>query len=202
MKLATQARTVIGKKGKLLRKAGLVPGVIYGRHLTEAVSVSFDKVQLVKAIHTAGRSTPVELTGGDIDHLVLFHAIQLDPVTDHVIHVDCLAVKKDEKVRAEVPVIMIGLSPFVKNNLGTVQLIKSTLEVEAFPLDLPKDIKIDISTLENAGEVIHVSDINLGDKIVIIDNAEDAVLSTVEFKEEAEEAPVVAAAVEGAAGAE
>ncbi len=192
MKLATQKRTVIGKKGKLLRKAGLVPGVIYGRHLSETVIVSFDKVQLVKAIHAAGRSTPVELTGGDVDHLILFHAIQLDPVTDHVIHVDCLAVKKDEKVRAEVPVVMIGLSPFVKNNLGTVQLIKTTLEVEAFPLDLPKDIKIDISTLENAGEVIHVSDIKLGDKIEIMDNPEDAVLSTVEFKEEAEEVAAVA----------
>ncbi len=192
MKLATQKRTVIGKKGKLLRKAGLVPGVIYGRHLSEPVIVSFDKVQLVKAIHAAGRSTPVELTGGEIDHLILFHAIQLDPVTDHVMHVDCLAVKKDEKVRAEVPVVMIGLSPFVKNNLGTVQLIKTTLEVEAFPLDLPKDIKIDISTLENAGEVIHVSDIKLGDKIELMDNPEDAVLSTVEFKEEAEEVAAVA----------
>lgn len=117
MKLETQPRTVTGKKGKLLRKAGLVPGIIYGRHLTTSIVVSFDKIQLVKAIHTAGRSTPVELTGDNVDHLILFHDIQLDPVTDHVIHVDCLAVRKDEKVRAQVPVVLTGVSPFVKNNL-------------------------------------------------------------------------------------
>lgn len=145
MKLSTQQRTIAGKKSKILRKSGLVPGVIYGRHLTQPVSVAFDKVQLVKAIHTAGRSTPVELEGNGIDHLILFHDIQLDPVTDHVVHVDCLAVKKDEKVRASVPVVLIGVSPFVKNNLGTVQLIKSQLEVEAFPLDLPHNIQVDIS---------------------------------------------------------
>lgn len=203
MKLATQTRTVIGKKGKLLRKAGLVPGIIYGRHLATPLIVSFDKVQLVKAIHAAGRSTPVELDGDGVDQLILFHDIQLDPVTDHVIHVDCLAVKKDEKVRALVPVIMFGISPFEKNNLGRVQLIKAQLEVEAFPLDLPHDIQIDISVLENAGDVFHVSDIKISDKIVIIDNLDDAVLSAVEFKEEVEEVAVVAeVAVEGAAGAE
>jgi len=48
---------------------------------------------------------------------VLFHDIQLNPVTDQVIHVDCLAVNKDEKVHAEVPVILEGESPFEKNSL-------------------------------------------------------------------------------------
>lgn len=74
------------------------------------------------------------------------------------------------------------------------------LEVEAFPLDLPHDIKIDISGLEQIGQAIHVSDINLGDKIALMDDLEDTILSTIEFEEEeVEEVPVVAeGAVEGA----
>ncbi len=132
--------------------------------------------------------------------MILFHDIQLDPVTDHVIHVDCLAVKKDEKVRALVPVIMIGLSPFVKNNLGTIQLIKAQLEVEAFPLDLPHNIQIDVSNLEHVGQAIHISDLKLGDKIELVGDPTETILSTVEFQEEeVEETPVAAA--EGAEGA-
>jgi len=53
----------------------------------------------------------------DTDHLVLFNNIQLDPVTDHVIHVEFLAVNKDEKVGAEVPLYLSGQSIFEKNGL-------------------------------------------------------------------------------------
>lgn len=107
MKLAVEKRTLLGKKAKILKKQAKVPGVIYGRHLSTPLSVTFDKVQLVKAVKAAGRSTPVELSGDGIDELVLFHAVQFDSVSDHVTHIDCLAVNKDEKVSAEVPLKLV-----------------------------------------------------------------------------------------------
>lgn len=200
MKLAVQSRDVIGKKVKYLKQQGLVPGVIYGKHMDTASSVAFDRVQLLKAIRKAGRSTPVELSGDGMEYLVLFHDIQFHPVSDHVLHVDCLAVNKDEKVHAEVPVKLIGEAPFEKNNLGRVQLLITKLEVEALPLDLPHDIIIDISGLEEAGEVLHISDIAVGDNVTLVGDPVLAVLSTVAFKEEAEEEEEVA--TEGEAGAE
>ena len=187
MQLTATKRDLTGKKVKTLRKQQLVPGVVYGRHLDQPVSLLFDKVQLVKTLKKAGTSTPVELTGDGIDYLILFHDFQLDPVSDHLIHVDCLAVNKDEKVSADVHVVLVGESPFEKNNLGRVELIIDTLHVEALPLDLPHDIKIDISNLTEAGQSIHVSDVIFDERVTLLDEPTLTVAATVEFKEEVEE---------------
>jgi len=55
--------------------------------------------------------------GDNIEQMVLIHDIDVHPVTDEVIHVDFLAVRADEKVEAEVPVVLVGESPVEKNNL-------------------------------------------------------------------------------------
>lgn len=113
--------------------------------------------------------------------------LQLHPVSDHLTHIDLLAVNKDEKVTAEVPVVLVGESPYEKSNLGRVQLILSNIEVEALPLDLPHDITIDVSTLTEEGQVIHLSDIDLGDKVEFVDDLSRTILTTVAFVEEEEE---------------
>lgn len=197
MKLTVAQRQLTGKKVKTLRKEGQVPAVIYGKHLDTGISILVDKVQLVKTYRKAGRSTPVELSGEGVDQLVLFHEVQLHPVSDHVIHVDFLAVNKDEKVEAEVPVVLIGESPVETNNIGRVQQLKNSVQVEALPLDLPKEVEVDISKLVEAGDVLHISDIMLGDKVEILDDPELAVASAVEFKEVVEEESDTLDAIEG-----
>jgi large subunit ribosomal protein L25 len=117
----------------------------------------------------------------------MIYDVQYHPVSDHVIHVDCLAVNKDEKTTAEVPVILVGESPFESNNLGRVQLIRSRLEVEALPLDLPHHIEVDVSNLTEEGQVLHISDIIVSDKVTLVDDPTLTVISTVAFSEEVEE---------------
>ena len=201
MKLAVESRSIHKKKVKHLRKDAKVPGIVYGRHLDTPISVVFDKVQLLKTIKAAGRSTPVELHGEGIDQLVLFQDIQLHPVHDALVHVDCLAVNKDEKTNAEVPVKLVGESPFEKNSLGRVQLLITKLEVEALPMDLPHHIEIDISNLVEDGQVLHISDVKVADNVTLLGDPELAMLSTIAFKEEAEEEEeeVIAPEAEGEA---
>jgi large subunit ribosomal protein L25 len=91
MELQVQKRQA-GKVKKLL-KQGLVPGVVYGKHLEEPILVQFNKNDFIKLYKQAGSSTPIELKG-DVDQLVLIHDLQLEPVKDTLIHVDFLAVKK------------------------------------------------------------------------------------------------------------
>lgn len=149
MKLTVSSRDVMGKKVKNLRKEGIIPAVVYGKDLTSSLHICIEKLSLLKAYQSAGMSTPVEITGDGINQLVLFHHLQLDPVTDRLMHVEFLAVNKNEKVSAEVPLILVGVSPFEKTGLGRVQLIMQTVEVTALPLDLPHDIQIDISSIEH-----------------------------------------------------
>lgn len=186
MKLAVEIRDM-GKKIKYLRKEWLVPGVVYGKHMQGAQSLVFPKLKFLRAFEKTGKSTPIEMEGDGVDHLVLVHDYQLDPVSNSLLHVDFLAVNKDEKVEAKVPVILTGVSPFEKNGLWSVQLILSEIEVEALPLDLPHDIKIDISSLEEDGQVIHLSDIDLWDGIEFVDELTRTVVTTAAFKEEEEE---------------
>ena len=80
MKLSVKKRDIYGKKVKNLRAQGLVPAVIYGKHV-EAESISCVKNDLLKVYKASGYSTPVELTG-DVNHLVLINALQLDPTAN------------------------------------------------------------------------------------------------------------------------
>lgn len=122
--------------------------------------------------------------------------IQLDPVSDVLIHVDFLAVNKDEKVTTEIPVKMIGESMVEKLGEGKIQLLKDFIEVEAFPQDLPHDVTIDISAIKTINDVIVVRDLKFSDKVEVLDDPEQAIVTVLIITEEVEEAPV--AAVEAA----
>lgn len=171
MELQVQKRQA-GKVKKLL-KQGLVPGVVYGKHLEEPILVQINKNDFIKLYKQAGSSTPIELKG-DVDQLVLIHDLQLEPVKDTLIHVDFLAVKKWEKVRAAVPVVIEGIDALQKQWLEA-NIVKDEIEVEAVPAKLPHNIKIDVSWLKD-GDNITVADLKLGDDVEIITPAEEAIV--------------------------
>lgn len=115
MKLAVKTRDIVGKKVKSLRRNGLVPAIVYGRHIDQPAKISCVKNDLLKVYKTSGYTTPVELTG-DIDQLVLIHSFQLNPVSDEIMTADFLAVSRTEKVTANVPLLIVGESPIEKLN--------------------------------------------------------------------------------------
>ncbi len=125
----------------------------------------------------------------DVSELVLVQNIQLDPVSDVVLHVDFLAVKRDEKVKTEVSIIVTGEAPVEKLGDGRVQLVKDFIEVEAFPQDLPNQIELDISEIKELSDVIFVKDLKLSDKVEVLDDPEQAILTvlTLAVEEEVEE---------------
>lgn len=185
MKLTVQVRSATGKEVKKLRKEGILPAVVYGKSLEAPVLLSCVKNDFIRVYRNAGYSTPIELTGG-IDQLVLLQAMQLDPVSDEVLTVDFLAVNKNEKVSAAVPVVLIGESKVEKLNEGKVQLVKDTVEVEAFPQDLPHSIEVDLAKIETANDVIFVKDLIVSSKVTILDDGEQPVVTVVELTDEEE----------------
>lgn len=196
MKLSVKKRDIHGKKVKNLRAQGLVPAVIYGKHV-QAESISCVKNDLLKVYRACGYSTPVELTG-DVDHLVLINSLQLDPVSDEIISADFLAVSRTEKVAAKIPVVTFGESQLEKLNEGKIMLIKDEVEVEALPQDLPSKFEVDISVLETVNDVFFVKDLKVSDKVTILDDPELPILtvSVLEDEEPAAEEGGEAAAAE------
>ena len=198
MKLSFKKRDIHGKKVKNLRAQGLVPAVIYGKHV-KAESISCVKNDLLKVYKACWYSTPVELTG-DVDHLVLINSLQLDPVSDEIISADFLAVSRTEKVAAKIPVVTFGESQLEKLNEGKIMLIKDEVEVEAFPQDLPSKFEVDISVLETVNDVFFVKDLKVSDKVTILDDPELPILTVSVLEDEsAEEGEEAAAATEAEA---
>ena len=198
MKLSVKKRDIRGKKVKNLRAQGLVPAVVYGKHV-EAESISCVKNDLLKVYRTAWYSTPVELTG-DVDHLVLINSLQLDPVSDEIISADFLAVSRTEKVSAKIPVVTFGESQLEKLNEGKIMKVRDEVEVEAFPQDLPSKFEIDISVLQTVNDVFFIKDLKVSDKVTILDDPELPILTVSVLSDESDEWEEAATA-EGAAWA-
>ncbi len=187
MELTIAHRDVTGKKVKALRQASLIPAIVYGRHLEKPIMISCDKNAFIKIYKAGGSSTAITLKGENMKELALVQDIQLDPINDYVLHVDFHAVKADEKVTVEVPVVLTGLAPIEKLGEGRVQLVRATIEVEAFPQDLPHDITIDISSITTLNDVVFVSDLVVSSKVQILTDGEQAVLTVVSLADEVEE---------------
>lgn len=200
MKLTVTLRDSI--KNKDIRKEWLVPCVVYGKHLQAPLVISCVKNDLIKKYKEAGYSTPLTLEGENIKELVLIQDIQLDPVSNVLLHVDFLAIKADEKVTTEIPVVLTGESLLEKSGDGIVQLVKDAIEVEALPQDLPHNITIDISGIATINDTIFVKDLKLSDKVTILDDPEQAIVTTTSTQGEEVEEEVTPTPTEGEATTE
>lgn len=177
MNLKVQNREVTGKKVRFLRREGLIPVVVYGKSLSEPLHLTCDRIEFIKLYKKIGVSTPLTLKGDGVEQMVLINDMQLDPVSDMLLHVDFIAIKKGEKVSTEVAVILDGEAPIEKTGEYAIQLLKDTINIEAIPSKLPKEIIVDISKIENADTVIHISDLTLADGVELQEDAEQALVT-------------------------
>lgn len=161
-------------KVKNILKENKVPGIVYGKHLESPIMVQFDKNDFLKLYKKAGSSSVITLKWDWIEQMVLIHDLQLEPVKDILIHVDFLAVKKWEKVKAEVPVV-IEWEEILEKAWLKVNLISDHIEVEAIPSKLPHNIKINVSDLKE-DDNIHAGDIKIWDDVNIVSDKDDVIL--------------------------
>ncbi len=183
MELNIKKRDLFGKSVKRLRKKWIVPGIVYWKHLDNPIAIQFNKIDFLKIYSKAWETQTIILKGDGVDQMVLIHDIDVHPVTDEVIHVDFLAVRSDEKVEAEVPVVLVGESPVEKNNLWRLELLKDVVLVEAYPQDLPEKIEIDVSNIQKLSDVIHIKDINIPGNVDIKENPEDTIVTVLSLEE-------------------
>lgn len=179
MELKVSKRDVVGKKLWAYRKTWTIPWVIYGKHISSPIQVFFTKNEFLKVYKEAWASTVVNLTW-DYKEMVLIHDYQVDFVKDTLNHVDFLAVKANEEVTAEVKIVLTWESQLEKMWEWRVQLIKDFVVVSAFPQDLPRDIKVDISSINSLDDGIFVKDLDLWSKIKIVDDSSLVLVAAVE----------------------
>lgn len=195
--LQAEKREVFGRKVKKLRKNGIIPANVSGKHI-KSFSVQVKADEFKKVFDLAGETGVVGLAVDGSVHPVLIHEIHKDPVYNLPLHVDFLEVNLSEKVTATVPVEIVGESPAVASEEGVLVQQMHEVEVEALPKDLPQKLVVDISKLATLEDQIFISDIKLPEGVTMIANEADVVASVAEQKEEVEEvaAPVDLSAIE------
>src|SRR5688572_5975674 len=157
--LEVQPRTVIGKKVKQLRRAGIVPGNIYG-HGMESTSVQVDAKALESVLKHATGTTLVNLKlGGDRRKPVFVRDVRYSMFRREAEHVDFFAVRMDEAMRAAVPVVFRGEAPASKNADYMLFHPVSQVNISGLPGDLPEAIAVDITGLIEVDDTIYAKDL-------------------------------------------
>lgn len=188
-------RNVTGKQVRALRRAGELPGIIYGRNV-EPINISMNAhdASLVLARTTASSLITIDLDGREYPTLV--REKQRNPVKKSFVHVDFQAVSLTEKIRANVGIQVTGLSPAVKDYNAVLVTGLDALEVECFPQDLPERIVVDVSVLGKIGDGLYVRDIVLSDKVRVLEDGDEMLVLATAPKAEVEEVTAEAVAVE------
>jgi len=96
---------------------------------------------------------------------VLLKEVQINPVTDEILHVSLYEVDMKTTISADVPLEVTGESPAVKNNIGLLVVPVSTVSIICLPADLPSKLSVDVSKLNEIGDSVLVSTIKLPDRV-------------------------------------
>jgi large subunit ribosomal protein L25 len=169
-----------------LRKSGFIPAILYGHGIAN-VNLSVPKKEFHSIFKKAGESTIIEISWDKERRPVLINDIQYDYLKEEIGHIDFHQVKLDEKIKAEVELDFVGISPAVKNLGGVLVKNIQKIEVESLPQNLSHSLEVDISKLVDFESVFKVEDLKMpeGVKSLVSD---DIVIASVSLpKEEKEE---------------
>jgi large subunit ribosomal protein L25 len=168
-----------GGKGdaRKLRADGRVPAIVYG-HGMEPLKLAVDSRDLYHVLHTgAGSNVLVDLQVGKDSHLAMPREIQRDHIRGEFLHVDFLAVDRDEKITVDVPVHLVGESHGVKEG-GVVEHHLWDLKVECTPTNVPQSIEADITAL-GIGDSLGVSDVKVPQGTTILTPLDETIVAVV-----------------------
>jgi large subunit ribosomal protein L25 len=187
VELEAQSRVVRGKQVKQLRAEQWIPSVVYGPDMP-AKAIQIEERDLSKALRQAGSTTLIDLNIDDEGqpYVVLAREIQRDIITGRLQHVDFYQVRLTEKVKTTPRLEFVGESPALQSGRAVLIQGMTELEVECLPTDLISSITVDVSSLENMGDSVTVSDLSIPSTVTVLADPDDVVVSVVATRMAAE----------------
>lgn len=160
------------EKAKVVRKKGLIPGVIYGKDI-KATEVSFDKGQLVKVLKQKGEKSKIRFNLDGKKYYGIIKELARDVATSEMLHIDIQSVDMGEKVKWTIPLVFSGKEN-LKNQGLYIQVYATELEVQGEADKIPDNIVLDAS--KNVyGDELKFKDIKLDSGIELLDDPEKLV---------------------------
>ena len=173
LELKITNREILGKKVKHLRRQGITPVHLFG-HSIESLALQCDTVQIERVLSQAEQTglISLKLDNEKRPRTVMVRAFDRDWRKGQLLHVDFYQVKLREKLKLEVPVVLVGEAPALKSKDNMLEHELDTLTIECLPAKIPANMEVDISSFTEPGQAIRVKDIILGEDIVILNDPE------------------------------
>jgi large subunit ribosomal protein L25 len=162
-----------------LRKAGFIPGVLYGKGKS-SYAISVPERELRRVLTGQGglhAILDVVLEGQQSTHASILKDYQQDPIRGHISHIDLHEVRLDQPIQSSVTVQLVGEPAGVKEG-GVLSQVQREINVEALPMEIPEHIDLDVSSM-NIGDTLRLADLAPLDGVTYLDNPDETVLATV-----------------------
>jgi len=166
IQLEIQIRKNVGtQKARQVRRKNFIPGIIYGEEIKPTpVQTERKNYERVTRHHQA-ESLVFHLNIVDngkkvSDYPAIVKEVQLDPVSDQIIHVDFQRISLDKEIEVKIPVVTKGDAIGVKRDSGTLDHHMWELDIICLPTRIPQNIEVDVTNL-GIHDAIHVSDLKL-----------------------------------------
>lgn len=161
--LAVKTREPDGTRvARAVRRAGKIPAILYG-HGMQPLALEVDRKALIQSLNTkAGENVVLDLKveGANLkEKTCLIKAIQHNPVTDEIQHVDFAIISLTEKIVVNVPLIALntGEALGVKEG-GILDVVHHELPIECLPTQIPEKFEVNVKDMK-IGDAFHVKDI-------------------------------------------
>ena len=194
--LTIKRREGTGKQvAKRLRREGVVPAIVYGGGQTVPVTVDPKAVLRMLVGHEGTTQLlTLKLDGEGATRMAIIRAMQFDPVTERLLHVDLQEVSADRPITVRVGVHPVGEAVGVRDTKGILNLVLHELTVSCLPAAIPERIDADVSGLA-IGDVLTIADLQAPEGVRILNDPGQAVATVAPPMAEEVVAPAATAAV-------
>lgn len=189
VKIEAYFREGVGKeKAKKVRKNADIPAVVYSKDINVPITISAAGLKILRGMRfSESMIINMEIVNEQKKDIfsVMIKDMQYHPLTEQILHIDFMKVSLEEKIKVRVPLNFKGEPKGVKEGAALDYILRE-IEIEAYPLDIPEKIDVDISNLE-IGHSIHVRDMIFPDNFKVLTHAEETIAALVAKIEEKEE---------------
>lgn len=201
--LKAAKRDILGKKTRFLRRRSITPTHLFG-HGIESLALQCDTAELQRLITQGGTTRLIDLKieAEKRPRSVFIREIQRDALNGQLLHVDFYQIKKTEKITADIPIVLMGEAPATRSKENIMYQELTQLGVECLPENLPPQIEIDLSSLEEVDQAIYVRDIILDPDIAVTTDTDQLIVKVSRVKLALEKEEVVEVAEAEAVEAE
>ena len=181
-----------------MREEGVLPGVLYGEGIKDALSLEVSENDFAQIFKEAGTSSLISLEIDGKKYEVLIYDSKKDSLTEKIFHIDFFKPSTKKEITAPVILEFLGEAPAVKDFAGNLIKEIQKVIVKGLAHKLPKSIKVGLEKLKNFEDRIFISDLEAPEGVKILQEENEIVALVVPPKEEKEEAPKAEEAKEGA----